>query len=148
MYLGKFEHGKVIRRLRMERQLSIEDLAELIGEDPKFIRELEAEMYPDLELGPFFYLAKAFKMRPHELTTEIEKENIDFLNRVWTYRGSKNEVMTQRDKQRRKVFQKEITHNFKNKHTKHPFKKKIANKKPSVSTRKTSYFYDDSEYDN
>ncbi|MDM5330235.1 helix-turn-helix domain-containing protein [Neobacillus sp. CF12] len=44
MYLGKLEHGKVIRRLRMERNLTIEEVAELTGKDPKFIRELEDEI--------------------------------------------------------------------------------------------------------
>jgi transcriptional regulator with XRE-family HTH domain len=125
MYLGKLEHGKVIRRLRIERQLSIEDVAEIIGKDPKFIRELEEEMYPDIEFGIFYFLARAFEMKLHEIYIEIEKENIDYFNRVWTHRGSSNKVMTQRDKQRKIVLQKKISHNFKNKHTKHHFKNKI-----------------------
>ena len=82
MYLGKFEIGKVIHRLRIERQLSIEDVAEFIDEDVEFIQELEANMYPDIGLGVFFYLAKAFKMEASELTREIEKENIDYFNRI------------------------------------------------------------------
>ena len=71
MYLGKLEHGKVIRRLRMERQLSIEDVAELVDEDVKFIQELEAEMYPDITIGIYYCLAKVFEMEPHELFREI-----------------------------------------------------------------------------
>jgi transcriptional regulator with XRE-family HTH domain len=125
MYLGKFEHGKVIRRLRMERQLSIEDVAELIDVDPKFIRELEEEMYPDIEVGIFFYLAKAFKMEPSDLIVEIEKDNIDFLNRSQLYERNKYELTKQRDKQRNLVLQKKRSHNFKNKHSKHQSNKKI-----------------------
>ncbi|MEH7272318.1 helix-turn-helix transcriptional regulator [Neobacillus vireti] len=79
MDLGEFETGKVIQRLRIERQLSIEDVAELIDEDVEFIRELEANMYPDIGLGVFFYLAKVFKMEASELIDEIHKENIDYL---------------------------------------------------------------------
>ena len=121
MYLGKFEIGKVIHRLRIQRQLSIEDVAELIDEDVKFIRELEAGMYPDIGLGIFFYLAKVFKMEASELISEIYKENIDYLNRI----NNKYELTKQRDKQRKLVLQKKKTHNFKNKLTKHPSKAKI-----------------------
>ena len=82
MYLGNFEFGRVIHRLRIERQLSIEDVAEFIDEDVKFIQELEAGMYPDIGLGIFFYLAKAFKMEASELISEIYKENIDYFYRI------------------------------------------------------------------
>lgn len=135
MYLGKFEHGKVIRRLRMERQLSIEDVAELIDEDPKFLRELEAEMYPDIQFGIFFYLARAFKMNPTALFAEIEKDNIDFLNRNQLYKRNKYELTKQRDKQRNLVLQKKRSHKFKNKHSKHQLKKKIniIENKPTAS---------------
>ncbi|MCM3691801.1 helix-turn-helix domain-containing protein [Neobacillus niacini] len=135
MYLGKLEHGKVIRRLRMERQLSIEDVAELIDEDPKFLRELEEEMYPDIEFGIFFYLARAFEMKPSALIIEIEKDNIDFLNRSQIYQRNKYELTKQRDKQRNLVLQKKRSHNFKNKHPKHQSNKKINinENKPTAS---------------
>jgi transcriptional regulator with XRE-family HTH domain len=135
MYLGKLEHGKVIRRLRMERQLSIEDVAELIDEDPKFLRELEEEMYPDIEFGIFFYLARAFEMEPSALVIEIEKDNIDFLNRSQIYQRNKYELTKQRDKQRNLVLQKKRSHNFKNKRSKHQSNKKINinENKPTAS---------------
>jgi transcriptional regulator with XRE-family HTH domain len=144
VYLGKLEQGKVIRRLRMERHLSIEDLAELVGEDPKFIRELEEEMYPDIEIGIIYYIGNAFGMRLSEIYAEIEKENIDYFNRSWTHRGSRFVVMTQRDKQRKIILQQKITHNFKNKHTKHPFKKKITavDKRATTPTRAINEAYD------
>jgi transcriptional regulator with XRE-family HTH domain len=144
MYLGKLEQGKVIRRLRMERHLSIEDLAELVGEDPKFIRELEEEMYPDIEIGIIDDIGQAFGMKLYEICTEIEKENFDFLNRRRTHRGSGFDVLKKRDKQRKIIFQKKITHNFKNKHTKQPFKKKItaADNGATTSIRKISEAYD------
>lgn len=135
MYLGKFDFGKVIRRLRMERELSIESIAELIDEDPKFLRELEEGIYPDIELGIFFYLARALKMKPSELIIEIEKANIDFLNRSQIYERNKYELTKQRDKQRNLVLQKKRSHNFKNKHSKHQSNKKIniIQNKPTAS---------------
>ncbi|MEH7179396.1 helix-turn-helix domain-containing protein [Neobacillus vireti] len=140
MDLGEFETGKVIQRLRIERQLSIEDVAELIDEDVEFIRELEANMYPDIGLGVFFYLAKVFKMEASELIDEIHKENIDYFNRV----NKKYELAKQRDKQRKLVLQKKKTHNFKNKITKHPFKAKIntIENGPTTSIRKLCIKYD------
>lgn len=125
MYLGKLEHGKVIRRLRMERNLTIEEVAEIIDEDVKFLQDLENEMYPDIEIGIFYYLAKTFGMTLPELYFEIEKENIDYFNRRWEYERNKYPLTKQRDKQRKLVLQKKISHNFKSKHTKHPLKKKI-----------------------
>src|SRR4051812_6130510 len=140
MYLGKFEYGKVIHRLRIERQLSIEDVAELIDEEVQSIRELEAGMYPDIGLGILFCLAKAFKMEAFELISEIDKENIDYFNRI----NNKYELMKQRDKQRKLLLQKKKTHNFKNKLTKHPFKAKIntIENGPTTSIRKLCIKYD------
>jgi transcriptional regulator with XRE-family HTH domain len=144
MYLGKLEHGKVIRRLRMERQLSIENVAELTGVDPKFIRELEDEMYPDIEIGIFYCLALVFKMKLHELYIEIEKDNIDYFNKRSTYRRNKYNLTKQREKQRKFVLQKKISHNFKNKHTKQPLKKKTntIENGPTASILKLCARYD------
>jgi transcriptional regulator with XRE-family HTH domain len=143
LYLGKLEHGKVIRRLRMERNLTIEEVAELIDEDVKFLRDLENEMYPDIEIGIFYYLAQTFGMKLHELYIEIEKENIDYLNRRWEYERNKYPLTKQRDKQRKLVLQKKISHNFKNKHTKHPLKKKIntIENEPTSSILKFCHSY-------
>lgn len=138
MYLGNLEHGKVIRRLRIERHLSIEDVAELIDEDVEFIKELEDEMHPDIPIGIFYILAQAFEMDVYDLLKEISIENRDYINRITTHRGSKIKIMLQRDKQRKRSLQKKITHNFKNKQTKQPLKRKIANieKNPTTSIKK------------
>ncbi|MDR7078891.1 transcriptional regulator with XRE-family HTH domain [Neobacillus niacini] len=144
MYLGKLEHGKVIRRLRMERQLSIEDVAELIDEDVKFIQELEEEMYPDITIGIYYRLAKVFEMEPHELVKEISLENIDYVNRILTYRRSRYKEIKQRDTQRKLVLQKKITHNFKNKRTKLHFKNKIitTNNRPTTLIKELNKVYE------
>jgi transcriptional regulator with XRE-family HTH domain len=125
MYLGKLEIGKVIRRLRMERQLSIEDVAKLIDEDVEFIHELEDGMYSDISLDILCYLADTFNTEPYELMFEIEKENIEYIKRIKTFKRNKYKLRKQKDKQRKLVLQKKKTHNFKNKLTKHPFKRKI-----------------------
>jgi hypothetical protein len=101
-------------------------------------------MYPDIEIGIIYYIGNAFGMRLSEIYAEIEKENIDYFNRSWTHRGSRFVVMTQRDKQRKIILQQKITHNFKNKHTKHPFKKKITavDKRATTPTRAINEAYD------
>jgi transcriptional regulator with XRE-family HTH domain len=144
MYLGKLEHGKVIRRLRMERQLSIEDVAELIDVDVKFLRALEEEKYPDIEIGIFYYLAQIFEMTLPEILIEIHKENIDYFNRISKYPRGNIKLTKQRDKQRNFVLQKKVSHNFKNKLPKHQPKKNTntIEYKPTTSILNLCYKYD------
>jgi hypothetical protein len=65
-------------------------------------------------------LSKVFKMDISDLIEEIHEENIEILDRNFRY----EKEMQQKDKQRKRNLQKKITHNFKNKHTNHIFKKK------------------------
>ncbi|MFP7297200.1 helix-turn-helix domain-containing protein [Neobacillus niacini] len=144
MYLGKLEHGKVIRRLRMERQLSIEDVAERIDIEVKFLRALEEEKYPDIEIGIFYYLAKIFGMKFADLYTEIEKENIDYFSRISEYPRGNIKLTKRRDTQRNLVLQKKVSYNFKNKLPKRQLKKNknTIKNKPTASILNVCIKYD------
>jgi transcriptional regulator with XRE-family HTH domain len=124
MYYGKHEIGKVIRRLRIEKQLSLEKLAENCGVDSKFITEVEEELHPDLDMKIFFHIAFSFNMRPSELLNEIEQENKDYYRRLMENERDYSKIFKYRRRRKELAFQKEITHNFKNKHSKQPHKMK------------------------
>ncbi|WP_419955607.1 helix-turn-helix domain-containing protein [Neobacillus niacini] len=117
MYYGKFELGKIIRRLRIERQLTIEQVAEYCGVDTKYINQLEEGLHPDMDLFLFYRIASLFNMKPSALINEISKENEDHLRRMWEERSNHLfTIVEQRQRRKKQDLQKKITHNFKNKH--------------------------------
>ncbi|WP_342433075.1 helix-turn-helix transcriptional regulator [Neobacillus sp. FSL H8-0543] len=71
----KVKIGKVIRRLRLERGLSLEEVALHCDEDSNFIREIEVEKHQDLGLTTLYLIAKKFDMKLWELFKEIEEDN-------------------------------------------------------------------------
>ena len=65
--------GKVLRRLRLERGLSQEDLALAAGLQRKYISLLERADYKP-KITTVFSLAEALGCRPSELIAQVEAE--------------------------------------------------------------------------
>jgi transcriptional regulator with XRE-family HTH domain len=124
MYYGKHEIGKVIQRLRIEKQLTLEEVAEHCGIDSKYLNEVEKDLHPDIDIITVFHIAFSFNMRPSELMKEFEQENKDYYRRLLEKRSDYIKIFSYRKRHKKLSYQKEITHNFKNKHSKHPHKMK------------------------
>ncbi|WP_218008381.1 helix-turn-helix domain-containing protein [Neobacillus niacini] len=115
--------GEVIRRLRIEKQLTIEQVAEHCGVKNKYIIQLEEDLHSDIEFTLLWYIASIFDMKPHELFKEIDKGNEDFYRRMREERKKHLFTITEQRRRRKKLdLQKKITHNFKNKHNTHQLK--------------------------
>lgn len=123
MYYGKYEMGKVIRRLRIEKQLSLEEVAEHCGVDSKYIKEVEEDLHPEIDLTTIWDIAISFNMKAAELIMEIDQENEDYYRRIRERRGNRKKLFDRR-RQIKLALRKEITNNFKNKHSIHQLKMK------------------------
>ena len=123
MYYGKHEIGKVIRRLRIKKQLSLEEVAEYCGVDSKYLNEVEEDLHPDIDIILVFQIAISFNMRPSELMKEIEQDNKDYYRRLLENHSDYTKIFNYRRRHKKLSLQKEITHNFKNKHSKLKAKK-------------------------
>jgi transcriptional regulator with XRE-family HTH domain len=124
MYYGRYELGKVIRRLRIEKQLSLEKVAEHCGVDSKYISEVEENLHPEINIGTIWNIAISFNMKPSDLMEEIEKENEDYYRRIWESQSDHSRIFQYRRRRKKLALQKKITHNFKNKHSIHQKMKK------------------------
>lgn len=63
--------GPVLRRLRLGKNLSQEELAALVDVSPSYISRMESDLkIPNLEM--IFRLAGALKTKPHELIKNME----------------------------------------------------------------------------
>jgi transcriptional regulator with XRE-family HTH domain len=123
MYYGKFEIGKVIRRLRLEKQISLEKVAEHCGVDIKYMSEIEENLHPELNMRTICDIAISFNMRPSDLMEEIEKENADYYRRMGEDQSNRRKIYQHRRRRKKLTLQKE-THNFKKKHSIHQSKMK------------------------
>lgn len=68
-YLPPF--GPVLRRLRQEKSMSQEELADIVDVSPSYISRMESDFKkPSLEM--IFRLAAALQVKPHELIKSME----------------------------------------------------------------------------
>lgn len=61
--------GERLKRLRLDRKLSQEKLAEAIGVTKANVSKWESRASPNIDLDVFFALAKFFEIDPQELAT-------------------------------------------------------------------------------
>lgn len=63
--------GPILRRLRLEKALSQEELAARLDVSPSYVSRMESDIKkPSLEM--IFRLASSLEMKPHELIKAIE----------------------------------------------------------------------------
>ena len=64
--------GPVLRRIRMEKRLTQEELSERLGVAAPYVSMLESgHKYPNLEM--FFRIAEALDVRPGRMMEEMEE---------------------------------------------------------------------------
>lgn len=65
--INGIELGRKIKALRRKREITQEQLAELIGTSYKYLQRIEGKNPPDIRLTTIVRLAKALKVKPADL---------------------------------------------------------------------------------
>lgn len=63
--------GKNIKNLRNERNMTIQELSELIGIRTQYLKRIELGTAKRLNASHIFIFAKAFKIKSHEVVKNI-----------------------------------------------------------------------------
>ena len=63
--------GKNIKNLRNERNMTIQELSELTGIGTQYLKRIELGTAKRLNASHILIFAKAFKIEPHEVVTNI-----------------------------------------------------------------------------
>lgn len=104
----KVKFGITLKRLRIERQLSIEEVASHFGKSPQYISDLEKDLYPDEPIGIYFFIAELYGLQFQELPVEVEKDNKEVLKKIKAKLGLRKKQRAFRQKKKRNMIKKAV----------------------------------------